>query len=231
MSIAATDASGAIRFYSGGATEAARIHASRGVSIGDTTDPGATNFRVAGTITSVGTITGTLATAAQPNITSVGTLTSLGVTGTVTAGAFSGPLTGNVTGNVSGSAATVTGAAQSAITSVGTLTGLTVSGTVSLVASGNLTDSNGTPTIAAGFGTGASVVGTDYGMLIQTGTNSAATGTITFGKTYAHAPICVAIAEYIADIYIQSVSTTQVVIGIGNGTVNDKKIWVLVRGY
>lgn len=40
------------------------------------------------------------------SLTSVGTLTSLGVTGAVTAGSFSGPLTGNVTGNVSGSAAT-----------------------------------------------------------------------------------------------------------------------------
>jgi hypothetical protein len=46
-------------------------------------------------------VTATLRTAAQPNITSVGTLTSLGVTGTVTAGAFSGPITGAVTGNAS----------------------------------------------------------------------------------------------------------------------------------
>tara|TARA_B100001094_G_scaffold116170_1_gene112093 strand:- start:1851 stop:6314 length:4464 start_codon:yes stop_codon:yes gene_type:complete len=77
-------------------------------------------------------ITGTLVTAAQTNITSVGTLGSLNVSGTVTANAFSGALTGtvagNVTGNVSGSAATVTGAAQTAITSVGTLSALTVSG-------------------------------------------------------------------------------------------------------
>ncbi len=49
-SIAATHASGAIRFYTGGTTEAVRVHASRGVSIGDTTDPGATNLRVAGSL-------------------------------------------------------------------------------------------------------------------------------------------------------------------------------------
>ena len=81
-------------------------------------------------------ITGTLVTAAQTNITSVGTLGSLNVSGTVTANAFSGALTGsvvgNVTGNVSGSAATVTGAAQTAITSVGTLSALTVSGDVTI---------------------------------------------------------------------------------------------------
>lgn len=60
----------------------------------------------------------TLSTAAQPNITSVGTLANLTVTATIT-------------GSVSGSAATagtVTAAAQPAITSVGTLTSLTVSG-------------------------------------------------------------------------------------------------------
>lgn len=57
ISIAPTHASGAIRFYSGGTTEAVRIHASRGVSVGDTTDPGATNFRVAGIVSFAGTNT------------------------------------------------------------------------------------------------------------------------------------------------------------------------------
>ena len=72
---------------------------------------------------------GTVTTAAQPNITSVGTLTSLDVSGTVTCGEIStSNFTGNVTGNVSGTSATVTGAAQTNITSVGTLTSLAVSG-------------------------------------------------------------------------------------------------------
>jgi hypothetical protein len=70
----------------------------------------------AGTATTA-TTAGTVTTAAQPNITSVGTLSALTVSATIT-------------GSVSGSAATVTGAAQSAITSVGTLTSLTVSGTL-----------------------------------------------------------------------------------------------------
>jgi hypothetical protein len=69
-----------LAFYTTSGTttsEVLRLFASKGMSIGDTTDPGATNLRVAGTITSIGTITGTLATAAQTNITSVGTLGSL----------------------------------------------------------------------------------------------------------------------------------------------------------
>ena len=71
-------------------------------------------------------VTGTLTTAAQPNITSVGTLTSLNVTGNISGGNLSGTL---VTG-------TLTTAAQPNITSVGTLTSLSVTGNVT--SSGNV---------------------------------------------------------------------------------------------
>ena len=100
------------------------------------------------------TTAGTVTTNAQPNITSVGTLTSLAVTGNissgnanlgnlVTANFFSGSgnnlsniqgsnVTGNVTSAVTANfanyAGNVTVASQSNITSVGTLTSLTVSG-------------------------------------------------------------------------------------------------------
>ena len=109
---------------------------------------------VSGTVSSA-TTAGTVTTAAQPNITSVGTLTSLGVNGTVTAVAFTantGVFTGNGSGlsaiagaNVTGTVAsatsagsattagTVTTAAQPNITSVGTLTSLGVNGTVTAV--------------------------------------------------------------------------------------------------
>jgi hypothetical protein len=82
-----------------------------GVGVSGTVHAGAFN----------GPLTGTLQTAAQPNITSVGTLSGLTVTNTIT-------------GSVSGSAATattagtVTTAAQPNITSVGTLSSLAVSG-------------------------------------------------------------------------------------------------------
>ena len=72
------------------------------------------------------TIAGTVTTAAQPNITSVGTLSGLSVTGTIT---------GSVSGSAS-TAGTVTTAAQPNITSVGTLSSLTTSGNVDV--SGNV---------------------------------------------------------------------------------------------
>jgi len=72
-------------------------------------------------------LTGTLTTAAQPNVTSVGTLTSASVTGNVTASnvyANSGTVRGSLlTG-------TITTAAQPNITSLGTLVSLIVSGNI-----------------------------------------------------------------------------------------------------
>ncbi|MEK7198561.1 MAG: hypothetical protein AAB212_01380, partial [Bacteroidota bacterium] len=65
-----------------------------------------------------GNITGTLTTGAQPNITSVGTLSNLSVTGTINGGTFSGVL----------SAGTIAG-----ITSLNNLSSLTVTGTVNAV--------------------------------------------------------------------------------------------------
>lgn len=87
---------------------------------------------------------GTVITASQPNITSLGTLTGLGVNGTVTAtnitantGVFTGNAAGltnlpagNITGQVANAliAGTVYTNAQPNITSVGTLTNLSISG-------------------------------------------------------------------------------------------------------
>jgi len=61
--------------------------------------------------------TGTLTTNAQPNVTSVGTLTGLTVTS-------------NIVGNIAGFAYTVANGTQSNITSLGTLTSLVVSGNI-----------------------------------------------------------------------------------------------------
>ena len=87
---------------------------------------------VSGAVSSA-TTAGTVTTNAQPNITSVGTLTSVAVTGNATAGnvyANSGTIGASLlTG-------TLTTAAQPNITSVGTLTSLTATGNV---AGGNLT--------------------------------------------------------------------------------------------
>jgi len=81
-------------------------------------------------------VAGTVTTAAQPNITSVGTLTSLAITGNVTAGnvyANSGTIgAANLTGSL-------TTAAQPNITSVGTLTSVTVTGNANV---GNILTDN-----------------------------------------------------------------------------------------
>ena len=98
-------------------------------------------------------VAGTVYTAAQPNITSVGTLTGL-VVGNSTANATFGNGTitltsaGNLTGGNLVSATYLTGtlttAAQPNITSVGTLSSLTVSGVISVSDVGNLYIPGGT---------------------------------------------------------------------------------------
>jgi hypothetical protein len=91
------------------------------------------------------TFAGTVITAGQPNITSVGTLSSLSVAGTTTAGNFYAN-----TGTIGASllTGTITTAAQPNITSVGTLTGLTVSSTINGSITGSAATA-GTVTTAA----------------------------------------------------------------------------------
>ena len=82
-------------------------------------------------------ITGTIQTAAQTNITSVGTLTGLTLSGTLTGTTINAASIGNSGAQLTG---TIQTAAQTNITSVGTLTGLTVSGlltTANLIPSAN----------------------------------------------------------------------------------------------
>ena len=129
---------------------------------------------VSGTV-ALATSAGTVTTAAQPSITSLGTLTGLGVNGTITAsaitantGLFSGNgagLTNIIGANVAGSVATADNVilnAQPNITSTGTLTALSVTGNVS---AGNVSGTGGVFTYVSGDGanltniTGANVGG------------------------------------------------------------------------
>jgi hypothetical protein len=103
---------------------------STGANIAGTLNTGTGNANVGniGATAVVATnLTGTLQTAAQTNITSVGTLGSLSVTGNVSTGNVSG-----TTGTFTNVAGTLTTAAQANITSVGTLTALTVSGAITV---------------------------------------------------------------------------------------------------
>lgn len=85
-------------------------------SVGDIAMTGALS---GATSVSATNVAGTLTTAAQPNVTSLGTLTGLTVSGTVTATTLGG---------------TLSTAAQPNVTSLGTLTNVTVSGVASLAA-------------------------------------------------------------------------------------------------
>ena len=108
-------------------------------------------------------VAGTVYTAAQPNITSVGTLTSVSVTGNVDSGNVNATL-----GAFTTVAGTLSTAAQPNITSVGTLSSLSVTGTVT---GGNL----------ATAGT-VSATGTITGGNVETAGTVSATGTITGGN-------------------------------------------------
>jgi hypothetical protein len=77
-------------------------------------------------------LAGTVTVNAQPNITSLGTLSSLNVSGNVTAANFIGNFVGDISNaNYANFAGTIVNSAQPNITSVGTLTGLTIAGNLS----------------------------------------------------------------------------------------------------
>jgi hypothetical protein len=116
-----------------------------------------TSTTFVGALTGAATTAGTVTTNAQPNITSVGTLSALSVSGNIVganlngahfgSGAGLSSITGaNVTGTVPAAttAGTVTTNAQPNITSVGTLSALSVSG--------NVTGGNVTTNTVAGTG-------------------------------------------------------------------------------
>jgi len=102
-------------------------------------------------------LTGTVRTAAQPSITSVGTLVSLAVTGNITAGNVSAT---NLTG-------TLLTASQTNITAVGTLVSLAVTGNIT---AGNVSATNLTGTLLTASQTNITAVGT-----LTTGTWNATT--------------------------------------------------------
>jgi hypothetical protein len=119
-------------------------------------------------------LTGTLTTAAQPNITSTGTLTSLSVSGNATVGNLIGRLAnGNSNVNIATSNGNVTITSVGNITLTVTGTGANVSGTLS--ASGNVNGGNLVTSNAVSSGTltvsGTSNLGAVGNVTITGGTN------------------------------------------------------------
>jgi len=126
-------------------------------------------------------VAGTVYTNAQPNITSVGTLTSLDVTGNITAGnvtAGSGS-GGNITGANLVSAnfftGTLTTAAQPNITSVGTLSNITSTGTANFIGASN---------VSLGPVANVHITGGTSGQYLQTdGSGTLSWATVSSGST------------------------------------------------
>ena len=115
----------------------------------------ATYATSAGSATTAGTVT----TNAQPNITSIGTLSSLTVTANISSGNAN---LGNLA-TASYFTGTLTTGAQPNITSVGSLGSLTVTGLITNTGTGiktsNIQDSSGTITIVTGYGSVSGAVG------------------------------------------------------------------------
>jgi hypothetical protein len=120
------------------------------------------------------TLGGNLSTAAQPNITSVGTLTSLIVNGNINSANVSG---GNLV-SANYFTGTLTTAAQPNITSIGTLTGLTIGN-----ATANSVFGNGTITLNAGLITGNGAGLSQLAGGNVTGTVANATYAVSAGST------------------------------------------------
>ena len=95
--------------------------------------------------------TGTLTTAAQPNITSVGTLTSLAVTGNITAGNVNAPTFGAHNGTIG--ATTANTGAFTTISATGQITSTVTTGTAPFIVSSTSTVANLAATTATTAGT------------------------------------------------------------------------------
>ena len=146
---------------------------------------------VTGTVASA-TTAGTVTTAAQPNITSVGTLSSLAVTGNASAANFIGTLNGsgaNVTSisatNISSGTLAQARLANASLTVNGTSIALGGSGTVTATATNALTIGTGLGGTSYNGSTGVTITNTGV-TSVTAGTNiavSAATGGVTISVT------------------------------------------------
>ncbi len=96
----------------------------------------------------------------------------------------------------------------------------------------NITDSVGTPTIGAGFGSSPSIAGNNYAFVIVVGTGSPTTGTVNLSQALAHPPVCVASSDRATYTVSVNVSNnTDVVINTSSAMTASDVIKVLCRGY
>jgi hypothetical protein len=140
-------------------------------------------------------VAGTVYTAAQPAITSVGTLTSLAVTGNISGGNVNSTFFGSGAGLSSLTGANVTGTVANATfaTTAGTATSATTAGTVTTNAQPNITSVGtlSTLTVSGNIGTGGIL--TD-GYYYANGTP------LSFGGTYGNANVAAYLPTYSGNI-------------------------------
>ena len=96
---------------------------------------------------------------------------------------------------------------------------------------GNITDGIATPTIASGFGSGATITGKAYAFKVTAGAGTPTTGTVNFNTTYANAPACVASAGSFAADWVQVVTTTTTVALSWTGVAVSFDLYVICRGF
>jgi hypothetical protein len=155
---------------------------------------------------SANTFTGTLTTAAQTNITSLGTLTSLAVTGNTT--------TGNLIGANLVSAnyftGTLTTASQPNIISLGTLTGLTSNGVINFINSSN---------VSLGNVSNVKVTGGSSGQYLQTdGTGNLSWVTLSIsGSSISNGTSNVNIPNANGNVNISAAGNANVLVVTGTG--------------
>ena len=165
------------------------------------------------TIATSATTAGTVTTNAQPNITSVGTLTSLSVNGNITGANINGNFFGNLSGNgaaissINGANVTGTVANAAYATSAGLAASATTAGTVTTAAQPNIT-SVGTLTLLSVNGniTGANLNGNHYGN--GSGLTSITGANVTGTVSYAAVANSVAGANVTGTVSSASVAST-----------------------
>ncbi len=109
--------------------------------------------------------------------------------------------------------------------------GVNTAGDWTFGASANIADSNGAPSVTSGGGAGASVSGTDYAFSYFSGSSGSTSGVVTFGHTFANAPVCVAVKQDAIGAATVTVQTTVTTVTLNYTSATATSIFVLCRGY
>lgn len=121
----------------------------------------------------------------------------------------------------------------SAAALIATDSAMTISGTTKTVLDTRhvfLDNSNGTPTITAGGGTGATIRGSDVGFEVTFGTGSPTSVTVTFANAWASVPIVLATGTQSGQVIHASPGTTTVQILSSTAFSSGTKVAVLCMG-